>query len=72
LCGRYFDGFKEIPSSVESRDKSKARTVWEQSAKLAGLSQEDAEYLAIKGLQNTTPLTNLDVGLKADATGPPA
>ena len=40
VTGRYFDGFKQIPSSVESRDEVKARTVWEQSAKLAGLSAE--------------------------------
>jgi hypothetical protein len=37
--GRYFDGFKEIPSSVESRDEAKARAVWEQGASLAGLSE---------------------------------
>jgi hypothetical protein len=39
ISGRYFDGFKEIPSSVESRDEAKARSVWEQGAKLAGLSE---------------------------------
>ena len=44
ISGRYFDGFREIPSSVESRDQRKARAVWEQSAKLAGLTAEDAEY----------------------------
>jgi NAD(P)-dependent dehydrogenase (short-subunit alcohol dehydrogenase family) len=44
VSGRYFDGFKEIPSSFESRDENKARTVWEQSARLAGLAQEEAEY----------------------------
>lgn len=44
VSGKYFDGFKEIPSSVESRDESKARTVWEQSAKLAGLQREDLAY----------------------------
>lgn len=38
VSGRYFDGFKEIPSSVESRDEAKARAVWDQSAKLSGLS----------------------------------
>jgi NAD(P)-dependent dehydrogenase (short-subunit alcohol dehydrogenase family) len=42
VSGRYFDGFKEIPSSVESQDQNKARAVWEQSVKLAGLSREDA------------------------------
>lgn len=33
--GRYFDGTKEILSSAESRDDSKARSVWEQARKLA-------------------------------------
>ena len=48
VSGKYFDGFREISSSVESRDESKARTVWEQSARLAGLSQDDAEYRPIR------------------------
>lgn len=43
VSGRYFDGFKQIPSSVESRDEAKARSVWEQSAKLAGLSENGDE-----------------------------
>jgi NAD(P)-dependent dehydrogenase (short-subunit alcohol dehydrogenase family) len=43
VSGRYFDGFKEVPSSAESRDENKSRAVWEQSAKLTGLSREDAE-----------------------------
>ena len=34
VSGRYFDGFKEIPSSVESRDEQKARSVWEQTMAL--------------------------------------
>src|SRR5215468_2946433 len=37
--GRYFDGFKEIRSSIESRDEAKARAVWEQGTRLAGLSE---------------------------------
>lgn len=37
ISGRYFDGFHEIPSSVESRDEAKARSVWEQSVRLANL-----------------------------------
>ena len=45
VSGRYFDGFKEIPSSEESRDEQKARAVWEQSAKLAGISPDDSGYL---------------------------
>src|SRR5215467_1039290 len=44
VSGRYFDGFKEIASSVESRDETKARTVWEQSSKLAGLGREEIEH----------------------------
>ena len=43
VSGRYFDGFKEIASSLESRDKSKAKAVWEQSAELAGLPAENHE-----------------------------
>lgn len=43
ISGKYFDGFQEIPSSIESRDEAKARTVWEQSAKLAGLAQDEAD-----------------------------
>jgi NAD(P)-dependent dehydrogenase (short-subunit alcohol dehydrogenase family) len=34
VSGRYFDGFKEIPSSVESRDEEKAGSVWEQAMTL--------------------------------------
>lgn len=42
VSGRYFDGFKEISSSVESQDDSKARTVWEQSARLVRLMEEES------------------------------
>ena len=42
--GKYFDGFKKIPSSEESRDEQKARVAWEQSAKLVGLSQHLVEH----------------------------
>jgi NAD(P)-dependent dehydrogenase (short-subunit alcohol dehydrogenase family) len=35
VSGKYFDGFKEIPSSAESRDSQKARSVWQQSLRLA-------------------------------------
>lgn len=41
LSGKYFDGFREIPSSVESRDASKARMVWQQSVRLAALDPND-------------------------------
>jgi len=44
MSGRYFDGFLEIPSSVGSRDKTKAKAVWEQSIRLARPLREDAEY----------------------------
>jgi hypothetical protein len=43
VSGRYFDGFKEVLSSAESRDENKSRAVLEQSVKLAGLPREDAE-----------------------------
>lgn len=42
VSGRYFDGFKEIPSSVESREEHKARWVWDQSVKLTGLLEKSA------------------------------
>jgi NAD(P)-dependent dehydrogenase (short-subunit alcohol dehydrogenase family) len=44
VTGRYFDGFKEIPSSMESRDPLKAKVVWEQSANLSGLTPEETSY----------------------------
>jgi hypothetical protein len=40
ISGRYFDGTKEILSSAESRDESKAKTVWEQARILAELTAE--------------------------------
>ena len=40
VSGKYFDGFKEIPSSAESHDEGKRRAVWEQSLRLAGLVVE--------------------------------
>jgi light-dependent protochlorophyllide reductase len=43
VSGRYFDGFKETPSSAESRDEAKARAVWKQSVKLAGLLEKNEE-----------------------------
>ncbi len=45
VSGKYFDGFKESPSSVESRDERKARVVWEESEKLAELSPDGVENL---------------------------
>ena len=44
MSGRYFDGFREVPSSAESRNETKARAVWEQSARLAGLSEHAGEH----------------------------
>jgi NAD(P)-dependent dehydrogenase (short-subunit alcohol dehydrogenase family) len=48
VSGRYFDGFREVPSSAESRDENKARAVWEQSIRLAGLPGEDTDLRAIR------------------------
>jgi NAD(P)-dependent dehydrogenase (short-subunit alcohol dehydrogenase family) len=44
VSGRYFDGFKEIASSVESRDAAKAHEVWEQSCTLAGLARDAGHF----------------------------
>jgi len=44
VSGKYFDGFKEIPSSAESRDERKAKEVWDESAELAGLSRQDQDF----------------------------
>jgi NAD(P)-dependent dehydrogenase (short-subunit alcohol dehydrogenase family) len=57
VSGRYFDGFKEIPSSEESRDQQKTRAVWEQSSKLVGISLDDSNYFPLPLKQNiATPL----------------
>jgi NAD(P)-dependent dehydrogenase (short-subunit alcohol dehydrogenase family) len=57
VTGKYFDGLKEIPSSVESRDEAKARTVWERSTRLAGLLPDDPDnHLAQRG-QNAATMT---------------
>lgn len=48
VSGRYFFRFGEIQSSPDSRDENKARSVWEQSTMLAGLSQEETEYYPIQ------------------------
>ncbi|HEV2698457.1 MAG TPA: SDR family NAD(P)-dependent oxidoreductase [Terriglobales bacterium] len=53
VSGKYFDGFKEIPSSVESRDESKARAIWEQSVKLLGFPLGNAEPVAARGAQSS-------------------
>jgi NAD(P)-dependent dehydrogenase (short-subunit alcohol dehydrogenase family) len=41
VSGRYFEGLKEIRSSEESYDEAKAAALWDQSAELVGLSQEE-------------------------------
>lgn len=51
--GRYFDGFKEIRSSVESRDEAKAGAVWKQGARLAGLSEDGDEESSPAGPEAT-------------------
>jgi NAD(P)-dependent dehydrogenase (short-subunit alcohol dehydrogenase family) len=51
ISGRYFDGFEEIPSSVESRDHKKARTVWMQSAELAGIVEQEPVIVSSIGTQ---------------------
>ena len=43
VSGRYFDGFKEIPSSLESRDETKWKKAWEQSVKLVGLQGHECD-----------------------------
>jgi NAD(P)-dependent dehydrogenase (short-subunit alcohol dehydrogenase family) len=59
VTGRYFDGFKEIPSSVESRDEAKARTVWQEGSRLAGLSQDHNENNLSQPMQNGTTTINI-------------
>lgn len=59
VSGRYFDGFREVPSSAESRNESKAQAVWEQSARLAGLLQEDVEYRPIRAAGSSAGATLL-------------
>jgi NAD(P)-dependent dehydrogenase (short-subunit alcohol dehydrogenase family) len=46
VSGKYFDGFREIPSSAESRDEQKAHSVWYQVVKLARLLSEETEFLS--------------------------
>lgn len=48
VSGKYFDGFNEVLSSVESRDERKARAVWEQSLKLVGLPLMDSGSVSMK------------------------
>jgi NAD(P)-dependent dehydrogenase (short-subunit alcohol dehydrogenase family) len=59
VSGKYFDGFREIPSSAESLDKSKAKAVWEQSIQLAGLSTEETNFsTANLGSSNTAAVNS--------------
>jgi len=48
VSGKYFDGFREIPSSAESRDEAKAMMIWEQSARLAALSRNEDVFFATR------------------------
>jgi NAD(P)-dependent dehydrogenase (short-subunit alcohol dehydrogenase family) len=41
VSGRYFDGDREIPSSSESRDETKARMVWEEARGLAKITNDE-------------------------------
>ena len=68
VSGRYFDGFREVPSSAESRNESKAQAVWAQSVRLAGISQEGAEYRPMRLAGSSAGVTLLD-GLKASTAG---
>lgn len=64
ISRRYFDGFTEILSSLESRNEAKAKAVWQESAKLAGLATNDGEPLA----EWRSPSTHLaDRGLPISA-----
>lgn len=49
MSGRYFDGFREIPSSAESRNERKAKLVWEEASKLVGLSRSEAQPYTVPG-----------------------
>ncbi|HEX6502386.1 MAG TPA: SDR family NAD(P)-dependent oxidoreductase [Terriglobales bacterium] len=66
ISGRYFDGFKEIPSSVESRDEAKARSVWEQGAKLAGLSENTEQQASPTPRQVMTHFRDLGLQLRPE------
>ena len=68
VSGTYFDGFKEVPSSVESRDESKSGAVWKQSASLAGLSREEAEFYPMRPAGSTVEAVLSD-GFRAKAAG---
>ncbi len=41
VSGRYFEGLIEIRSSTESYDEATARALWDQSAELVGLNQDE-------------------------------
>lgn len=56
MSGKYFDGFREIPSSVESRDESKAKAVWEQSTHLAALPVEGTEFASSDSARSNGPV----------------
>jgi len=64
--GRYFDGFKEIRSSVESRDEAKARAVWEQGAGLAGLLEDRDEESSLARPEATSLIRNRGLQLNPE------
>ena len=66
VSGRYFDGFKEIPSSLESRDETKAKAVWAQSARLAGLSEANEQQPSSTPWSTTTRLTDRGLQLSPE------
>jgi hypothetical protein len=41
ISGKYFHEMKEIPSSTDSYDLTKARDLWETSIKLSGLKASE-------------------------------
>ena len=64
--GRYFDGFKEIRSSIESRDEAKATAVWEQGARLAGLSENGNEESSPARSEATSLIRNRGLQLNPE------
>ena len=41
VSGRYFEGLSEVPSSLESYNLAKATALWDQSAELVALDQDE-------------------------------
>ena len=50
VTGRYFQGFRDIPSSSESRDERKAAGLWTASTELVQLARDETPLpLAVSG-----------------------